>query len=83
MENAEFQRGDISIQWLEQHLPELTAATPPADMTRVAAIAAALLAERERGAPRLGTASATSSNSAAPTANAWRIAAWREGLRNS
>jgi acetyl-CoA carboxylase biotin carboxylase subunit len=83
MENAEFRRGDISIQWLEQHLPELTAATPPADMTRVAAIAAALLAERERGAPRLGTATLTSPNSTPRTADAWRIAAWREGLRNS
>ena len=52
MEHPEFQRGDISIQWLEQKLPELTGAKPTADALKVAAIAAALVADAERSTPR-------------------------------
>jgi acetyl-CoA carboxylase, biotin carboxylase subunit len=59
MEDAEFQRGAIDIQWLERRLPSLLNSKPPADVTRIATIAAALLAERDRGAlhtspPRTG-----------------------------
>ena len=48
MEDEEFRRGDIEIQWLERRLPTLTAAVPPAETARAAAIAAALLADRDR-----------------------------------
>ena len=52
MENADFQRGAIEIQWLERHLAELTHVPPPRDGVVRAAIAAVLLAERDRTAPR-------------------------------
>ncbi len=52
MEDDEFRRGEIEIQWLERRLASLTRAAPPADGARVAAIVGALLAERDRGARR-------------------------------
>src|SRR5687768_1234076 len=66
MEDAEFRRGDISIQWLEQRLPALTALRPPPDGMRAAAIAATLLAERDRGT----RSAAAGTPAAAPTAPA-------------
>ncbi|MBC7895595.1 MAG: acetyl-CoA carboxylase biotin carboxylase subunit, partial [Cytophagaceae bacterium] len=48
MEDAEFRRGDIEIQWLERRLASLVDAPAPAAGVRVAAIAAALLADRDR-----------------------------------
>ncbi|MBC8086224.1 MAG: acetyl-CoA carboxylase biotin carboxylase subunit [Phycisphaerae bacterium] len=85
MEHPEFQRGDISIQWLEQKLPELTGAKPAASALKVAAIAAALVADAERGAARTPSPSAgaqvpVSADNAGN--NRWREAALREGLRN-
>ncbi len=78
MEDEEFRRGDIEIQWLERRLASLIAVRPPADATRVAAIAGALLAERDRAArrPNGGTAPATAGGDAA-----WTRAARLEGLR--
>ncbi len=77
MEDAEFRRGDIEIQWLERRLPDLLAIRAPADERIAAAVAAALLADRDRGGRR--------SVSAVPDASAatdgWRRAARREGLR--
>jgi acetyl-CoA carboxylase biotin carboxylase subunit len=83
MEHPDFQSGDISIQWLEQHLDELTRTTPTDDERLIAAVAAALVAERDRAAPRAAaaTSSAPSGGSAASGASAWRLAALREGLR--
>src|SRR5512132_4291972 len=52
MENDDFRRGAIEIQWLERHLSELTNVAPPREGVIHAAIAAALLAERDRSAPR-------------------------------
>src|SRR5687768_8968413 len=49
MEDAEFRRGEIDIQWLERRLDSLTHVPPPPEGATVAAIAAMLLAERERG----------------------------------
>ena len=49
MEHPDVQSGDISIQWLEQNLEALTHAAPPPAGVRLAAIAAALLADAERG----------------------------------
>jgi acetyl-CoA carboxylase, biotin carboxylase subunit len=48
MEDAEFRRGDIEIQWLERRLPTLVGTKPPEEGVRAAAIAAALLAHRDR-----------------------------------
>ena len=80
MENAEFQRGDISIQWLEQTLPTLTGAKPTPDAIRAAAIAAALVADAERNAPRAAHSTQTSPTIELHT-EAWRAAARRESLR--
>jgi acetyl-CoA carboxylase biotin carboxylase subunit len=78
MEDAEFRRGDIEIQWLERRLPELVHAPAPADGMRVAAIAAAMIADRDRG--RLGNGAPPPSGDGA-AAPAWRSAARREALR--
>jgi len=50
MDDPEFQRGDIEIQWLERRLPSLLGKHPAPELIRVAAIAGTLLAERERTA---------------------------------
>jgi acetyl-CoA carboxylase biotin carboxylase subunit len=76
MENEEFRRGDIDIQWLERHLPELTDAPVPPDVERVAIVAAALVAERHRNAP---LRSATTTVAAADSP--WLRAARSDGLR--
>jgi acetyl-CoA carboxylase biotin carboxylase subunit len=84
MEDAEFQRGAIEIQWLERRLPDLTGSMPSDDRVRAAAIAAALLTHRDR----TGRVSATSGDhepAAAPTPgsprpNEWKQAARREGI---
>jgi acetyl-CoA carboxylase biotin carboxylase subunit len=48
MDDAEFQRGAIDIQWLERRLPSLTVGGGTPDGEVAVAIAAALLAEGER-----------------------------------
>jgi len=87
-ENEEFRRGDISIQWLEQRLSALLAPEPSAADRRLAAIAAALVADRDRGtrgvpapAPAAHDTVATSALPAAVTGAGWRAAARREALR--
>ena len=77
LEHPAFRGGAIDIQWLERTLPEIVGVAPPADTVRVAIIAAALLAERERTAPR----KSASPTSAAPIASAWLQTARTEGLR--
>jgi acetyl-CoA carboxylase biotin carboxylase subunit len=49
MEDGEFRRGEIEIQWLERRLESLTNVKPPPETARIAAIAAALLADKDRG----------------------------------
>jgi acetyl-CoA carboxylase biotin carboxylase subunit len=89
MEDEEFRRGAIEIQWLERRLPELVGTTPPDNGVRAAAIAAALLAHRDRtgkignasngrGAEANGGASVSSSES--PNADGWKHAARREAI---
>jgi acetyl-CoA carboxylase, biotin carboxylase subunit len=80
MENPDFRAGRIEIQWLERHLAELTSTTPPREGVLRAAIAAALLAERDRSAPRRAPA-ADSANAAVAEGDAWRRAARLDGLR--
>ncbi len=49
MEDGEFRRGEIDTQWLERRLPSLTSVAPPEEAVEAAVIAAALLADRDRG----------------------------------
>jgi acetyl-CoA carboxylase biotin carboxylase subunit len=83
MDDPEFQRGDISIQWLEQRLASLTAPDTDPATVRLAAIAAALVAHEERTAGRVtrpaGPADPVASVRSGPT---WADVARREGLRS-
>jgi hypothetical protein len=81
MEDGEFRAGAIEIQWLERRLAELTAVAPPHESVVRAAIAAALLAERERSTRRLTPRSAAVAISASEAPTAWLETARREGLR--
>ena len=78
MDDADFQRGAIDIQWLERRLPSLIAGGSTPDGEIAVAIAAALLAERERA----GRLTASSSGASGPgTSDAWRDAGIRDSLR--
>ncbi len=84
MADPDFQRGAIDIQWLERRLPSLTANDSTPDGEVAVAIAAALLAERERAGRLRTTVSADGEAGAgAPGSSndAWRIAGLRDGLR--
>ena len=80
MENDDFRRGAIEIQWLERHLAELTNVAPPREGVIHAAIAASLLAERDRSAPRRASTAATSTT-AMDGGGAWQRAARLDALR--
>ena len=81
MEDEDFRRGAIEIQWLERRLPSLLDVHPTAEQQRIAVIAAALLADRERMSPR----AKHSTNSSAAVGNgvvdAWSRAARLDALR--
>jgi acetyl-CoA carboxylase, biotin carboxylase subunit len=77
MEDAEFRQGAIEIQWLERRLDSIVHAKPPADITRLASVVAALIADGDRRAPKRATAT----NAAAPTQDAWTRTARLEALR--
>jgi acetyl-CoA carboxylase biotin carboxylase subunit len=74
MEDPEYRRGAVDIQWLEQRLASLVESAPPPATERLAAIVGALIAERDRSIPRR-----------APTASgagdAWLRAGRLDGLR--
>ncbi len=84
MEDEEFRRGEIEIQWLERRLPSLTAVKPPPETIRAAAIAATLFADRDR-IRNVTAASQTGNNPAAggsvEQTSGWGRAARLEGLR--
>jgi acetyl-CoA carboxylase biotin carboxylase subunit len=80
MENADFRRGAIEIQWLERHLAELTHVAPPRDGIVRAAIAAVLLAERDRTAPR-SSAAARPAEAQRGMSDTWARAARLDALR--
>ena len=86
MENADFRAGAIDIQWLETHLAALTSVAPPREGVVRAAIAAVLLAERDRSAPRRnadaasGNATRTNDHAADPQ-RTWLRAARLDALR--
>ena len=75
--DEEFRRGDIHIQWLEQRLASILATRPEPRLTEAAAIAAALLAERQRSAPSRRAAAPVASESDGE----WLRAARAEALR--
>ena len=77
MEDAEFRAGAIDIQWLERRLDSLLSVHPPQDTTRKAALVAALIADRDRRAPKR----ATPASSPATVSDAWTRVARLEGLR--
>ena len=82
MEDDEFRSGNIEIQWLERRMADLTHRPPPAEGIVHAAIAATLLAERERSAPRravLSTPAAAATDTLG--SGAWLRAARLEALR--
>jgi acetyl-CoA carboxylase, biotin carboxylase subunit len=84
MDDAEFRRGEIEIQWLERRLASILG-RPAADETvRVAAIAAALLAERDREARSVSGASAgvPASTRTDIATDSWKQAARLEALRD-
>ena len=80
MEDEEFKRGEIEIQWLERRLPSITATRAPAETARAAAIAAALLADRDR---KRGVTPTPGIVQAAPTdgVREWNRQSRVEGLR--
>jgi acetyl-CoA carboxylase, biotin carboxylase subunit len=86
MEDAEFRRGDIEIQWLEQRLESLTRTPPPPQGALIAAVAAVLLAERDRATPTVAVAASpvpgSADSPAVSHADAWRRAGQRDGLRS-
>jgi acetyl-CoA carboxylase, biotin carboxylase subunit len=79
MEDDEFRRGEIEIQWLERRLDSLLNAAPPEDTIRRAAMVAALIAERDRSAPR--RPAPLQQSAAGRSEDAWLRAARIDGLR--
>ncbi|HEX5971747.1 MAG TPA: acetyl-CoA carboxylase biotin carboxylase subunit [Gemmatimonadaceae bacterium] len=83
MENGDFQRGAFDIQWLEKHLDELLHQRPDRESVIRAAIAAALMADRDRSTRRVAASSespATPDGSRAP-ASTWLRVARQEAVR--
>ena len=85
MDDDEFRRGEIDIQWLERRLASILERRPSVDSIRVAAIAGALLAERDRAARAVsGQVAGTGmpANNGNAVADSWKQAARLESLRD-
>jgi len=85
MDDDDFRRGAIEVQWLERRLTSILQRKPGEEAIRVAAITGALLSERDRVArvvtPAGGEpALATRGNGVA--LESWKQAARTEGLRS-
>jgi acetyl-CoA carboxylase biotin carboxylase subunit len=80
MEDADFRSGAIEIQWLERKLSQILAVKPPAETTKTAALVAALIADRDRQAPKRA-ATARDDRRMTPTQDSWTRIARRESLR--
>ncbi|HEX6313911.1 MAG TPA: acetyl-CoA carboxylase biotin carboxylase subunit [Gemmatimonadaceae bacterium] len=78
MADAEYRTGAVNIQWLEQRLPDLIGQEPPDDEIRLAAVAAALLAEADRAVPQPVESPRTNG---VPARDPWQWAARRDALR--
>jgi acetyl-CoA carboxylase biotin carboxylase subunit len=81
MDDDEFRRGDIDIQWLERRLSSILERPPTGDTVQIAAIAAALLAERDR-ASRTGFVGSAAVPASTVAPDSWKQAARVEGLRD-
>ena len=83
MDDPEFQRGEIDIQWLERRLPSLLERRPSPESERIAAIAGALLAERDRTARNNSGAftSVTPPSVSREAPDSWKQFARVDGLR--
>jgi len=85
MDDDEFRRGAIDIQWLERRLTSILEHRPTEEFVRVAAIAGALLAERDRAARAVSPSAARSGFPTADrngVADSWKQVARLEGLRS-
>jgi acetyl-CoA carboxylase biotin carboxylase subunit len=78
MESEEYRRGAVDIQWLEQRLDALVGAALPHAEVQLVAVAAALLADRNRVVPPDRHPAAPA---AGPAGDRWREAARRDALR--
>ena len=81
MDDTDYRAGDVSIQWLEQRLPQLVGAKVPDGEIKLAAVAAALLAERDRGVPRENVKLTAESGVPNHNGDSWRRAARQDALR--
>jgi acetyl-CoA carboxylase biotin carboxylase subunit len=79
MEDAEFRAGAIEIQWLERRLDSLLKVNPPAATVRTAAVVAALIADRDRRAPKRPPV--TGGSNAPGSTDAWTRHGRLEGMR--
>jgi acetyl-CoA carboxylase biotin carboxylase subunit len=83
MDDDEFRRGEIDIQWLERRLASILARRAPDDSVQVAAIGATLLAERDRGARTVfGAPAAAPTTTGGIAPDSWKQAARLEALRD-
>jgi acetyl-CoA carboxylase biotin carboxylase subunit len=85
LEHPDVQSGDLTIQWLEAHLDELTNAPAAPETIQLAAIAAALASEQDRSvrssSPSAATDGGTTASAPLAHSDAWRAVARREALR--
>ncbi len=82
MEDEEFRRGEIEIQWLERRLPSILEKLAPSSLLRSAAIAAALVADGDRGRRSSSSSPDALVRPDSPAGHSsWRQAALAEGLR--
>jgi acetyl-CoA carboxylase biotin carboxylase subunit len=83
MDDDEFRRGDIDIQWLERRLASMLARPAAPASVEVAAVAAAMLAERDRGARTVSSAPPVDGGKSGSGAfGSWKQAARLEALRD-
>ncbi len=82
MENEDFRTGNIEIQWLERTLPAILSVQAPAAEREIAALAAALIADRDRGGG-IAHSSAARANAGPSGSQAgnWAVAARRDAIR--
>src|SRR5581483_2946740 len=71
MEDADFRAGAIEIQWLERRLDSIIHVKPPAATTKTAAVVAALIADRDRRAPKRSNGATTAAQTSQTTQDGW------------
>ena len=82
MDDDEFRRGAIDIQWLERRLASILQRAPSADAERVAAITGALLADRDRRRRYTPQSNEKADATTVTPADSWTQAARLESLRS-